>query len=274
MGRFDIIYPFTSENIAGYMKELNLTDKRIITVTASGDHILNAIAQGATDTTTFDINPDTRYYMELKIAGVQQLEYDEFLKIFLFDNPMSLHKETIMRLMVSKECKAYWKKKYQQNQNNGLLLKKSPIFYRKYFNPQSKLKQNIYLNKDKYEEVRKRLKKVKIRFINTDLKNLYLKEKYDVMFLSNISDYISLMYKNHSLELFLEKICVLKENVEKIYFAYLYDMGNSNRSEIDDIEKVKRFLPMIEEKSFPSAFEKTEEKKDGVLILGRSKKKC
>ena len=61
MGRFDVIYPFTSENIAGYMEDLDLTDKKVITVTASSDHILNAIAQGATNITTFDINPETRY---------------------------------------------------------------------------------------------------------------------------------------------------------------------------------------------------------------------
>ena len=31
MERFNSIYPFTSENIAGYMKGLDLTDKKVIT---------------------------------------------------------------------------------------------------------------------------------------------------------------------------------------------------------------------------------------------------
>lgn len=273
MGRFDVIYPFTSENIAGYMEDLDLTDKKVITVTASSDHILNAIAQGATNITTFDINPETRYYMELKLEGVKQLEYEKFLKIFLFDNPMSLKEEIIMSLITSKDCQYYWEEAYRKNQNNGLLLKKSPLFYRKYFNPDSKLKQNIYLNKDKYQQIQKRLEEVKINFINTDLKNLHLKEKYDDMFLSNISDYISLMYQEHSLEQFAKKIYELSENVKTIYFAYLYDIGNSNRSEIDDIEKVKQFFPTLQEKRFPSALEKTEGKKDGVLILKKGAKR-
>ena len=275
MGRFDVIYPFTSENIAGYMEDLDLTGKKIITVTASSDHILNAIVQGATDITTFDINPETRYYMELKLAGVQQLEYEDFLKIFLFDNPMSLNKEIIMSLITSKDCKYYWEEKYRKNQNNGLLLKKSSVFYRKYFNPDSKLKQNIYLNKVKYQQVQNRLRNIKINFISTDLKNLHLKETYDVLFLSNISDYISLMYQEKPLERFTKKIYELSENVKTIYFAYLYDIGNSNRSEIDDIEKVKLFFPTLEEKRFPSALEKEKDKKDGVLILKKGiKKKC
>lgn len=273
MGRFDVIYPFTSENIAGYMEDLDLTDKKIITVTASSDHILNAIAQGATDITTFDINPETRFYMELKLVGVKRLEYEDFLKIFLLDNSMSLNKEIIMSLITSRDCQYYWEEKYRENKNNGLLLKKSSVFYRKYFNTKSKLKQNIYLNKSKYQQVQKRLEEVKINFINTDLKNLHLKEKYDGMFLSNISDYISLMYQEHSLEQFAKKIYELSENVKTIYFAYLYDIGNSNRSEIDDIERVKRVFPTLQEKRFPSALEKTEGKKDGVLILKKGAKR-
>ena len=113
MGRFDVIYPFTSENIAGYMEDLDLTDKKIITVTASSDHILNAIAQGALDITTFDINPETRFYMELKLAGVKRLEYEDFLKIFLLDNSMSLNKEIIMSLITSRDCQYYWEEKYR-----------------------------------------------------------------------------------------------------------------------------------------------------------------
>lgn len=273
MGRFDVIYPFTSENIAGYMEDLDLTNKKIITVTASSDHILNAIAQGALDITTFDINPETRFYMELKLAGVKRLEYEDFLKIFLLDNSMSLNKEIIMSLITSRDCQYYWEEKYRENKNNGLLLKKSSVFYRKYFNTKSKLKQNIYLNKSKYQQVQKRLEEVKINFINTDLKNLHLKGEYDDMFLSNISDYISLMYQEHPLEQFAKKIYELSENVKTIYFAYLYDIGNSNRSEIDDIERVKRVFPTLQEKRFPSALEKTEGKKDGVLILKKGAKR-
>ena len=94
-----------------------------------------------------------------------------------------------------------------------------------------------------------------------------------MMFLSNISDYISLMYQEHPLEQFAKKIYELSENVKTIYFAYLYDIGNSNRSEIDDIERVKRVFPTLQEKRFPSALEKTEGKKDGVLILKKGAKR-
>ena len=79
MGRFNSIYPFTSENIAGYMKDLDLTGKKVITVTGSTDHILNAILQGATEITTFDINPLTKPYMDLKISALKNLSYEDFI---------------------------------------------------------------------------------------------------------------------------------------------------------------------------------------------------
>lgn len=42
---FHAVYPFTTENIAGYMEDLDLSNKKIITVTSSSDHIINAIAR-------------------------------------------------------------------------------------------------------------------------------------------------------------------------------------------------------------------------------------
>ena len=51
MERFSSIYPFTTENIAGYMSELDLKGKKVITVTGSTDHIINAIVCGTTDIT-------------------------------------------------------------------------------------------------------------------------------------------------------------------------------------------------------------------------------
>ena len=61
MERFSSIYLFTTENIAGYMNELDLTDKKIITVTGSSDHIINAILKDKLlSTLSFLYNPDLR----------------------------------------------------------------------------------------------------------------------------------------------------------------------------------------------------------------------
>ena len=73
-------------------------------------------------------------------------------------------------------------------------LRNSSLFNTKYFNPNSKLWQNLYLEKNKYNLLKQQLKDTNITFINTSIKDLKVDEHFDYMFLSNISDYLSLMY--------------------------------------------------------------------------------
>ena len=108
MERFNSIYPFTSENIAGYMKGLDLTDKKVITVTGSTDHILNAVLLGATEITTFDINPLTKHYMDLKIGAIKNLSYEEFIEFLLFESNTNLDYNIISSLDICNESKLFW----------------------------------------------------------------------------------------------------------------------------------------------------------------------
>ena len=203
MGRFNSIYPFTSENIAGYMKDLDLTGKKVITVTGSTDHILNAILQGATEITTFDINPLTKPYMDLKISALKNLSYKNFIKLLLFESNINLDYSII-----------------------------------------------------------------------SSLNDLKIDEHFDYMFLSNISDYLNLMYSSDRLQNYRDLLKEFQKKIDIIYFAYLYDIGNSNpRTEIDDLRKVKEIFFNFQQVEFKSALEgSSQDKKDGVLILKRGGK--
>ena len=237
MERFNNIYPFTTENIAGYMNDLDLTNKKIITVTGSSDHIINAILKGSTNITTFDINPLTKYYMDLKLSAIRELSFEVFLKILLNYNNSSLDKDIILNLNMNKESKEFWIKQYTLYKN-GVNLKQSSLFNTKYFNPQSKIWQNLYLEKS----------------------------------ISNISDYLNKLFEKNSLINYNKLLTSYLNYVKYIYFAYLYDIGNSNpRSEIDDLNKVTQIFKNVNIKTFRSALENEKEKKDGVLILRRNK---
>ena len=128
MGRFNSIYPFTSENIAGYMKYLNLTGKKVITVTGSTDHILNVILQGAAEITTFDINPLTKPYMDLKISALKNLSYEDFINLLLFESNMNLDYSIISSLDMSDESKMFWLEQLSKFDNNGIELRNSSLF--------------------------------------------------------------------------------------------------------------------------------------------------
>ena len=274
MGRFNSIYPFTSENIAGYMKDLDLTSKKVITVTGSTDHILNAILQGATEITTFDINPLTKPYMDLKISALQNLSYEDFIKLLLFESNMNLDYSIISSLDMSDENKMFWLEQLSKYNNSGIELRNSSLFNTKYFNPNSKLWQNLYLEKNKYNLLKQQLKDTNITFINTSIKDLKVDEHFDYMFLSNISDYLSLMYDIDTLKQYRDLLIEFQKKIDIIYFAYLYDIGNSKpRTEIDDLNKVKEIFSNFQQVNFTSALEgSVQEKQDGVLILKRGGK--
>ena len=274
MGRFNSIYPFTSENIAGYMKDLDLTGKKDITVTGSTDHILNAILQGATEITTFDINPLTKPYMDLKISALKNLSYKNFIKLLLFESNINLDYSIISSLDMSDESKIFWLEQLSKFNNNGIELRNSSLFNTKYFNPNSKLWQNLYLEKNKYNLLKQRLKYANISFINSSLNDLKIDEHFDYMFLSNISDYLNLMYSSDRLQNYRDLLKEFQKKIDIIYFAYLYDIGNSNpRTEIDDLRKVKEIFFNFQQVEFKSALEgSSQDKKDGVLILKRGGK--
>ena len=264
MERFNKIYPFTTENIAGYMNELDLTNKKIITVTGSSDHILNAILKGCMDITTFDINPLAKYYMDLKISAIKYLSFHEFLDFLLYESNKTLSYEIITKLDMNKDSKEFWLKELEKNNNDGIKLKEN-LFDLKYFDYQNKINNNIYLNEKNYVIIKSRLQHVKINFINTNIKDLVIDKKYDYMFLSNISDYLEDIYHDNYLSKYKELIFSFLKNIKVIYFAYLYDINNGNRSLIDNTILVKKVFGKIEIKIFTSAMINSSAF-DGILI--------
>ena len=52
---FDKMYPFTTENISGYIDNFDLEGKSLLTVGSSCDQIYNASLKGCKDITILDI---------------------------------------------------------------------------------------------------------------------------------------------------------------------------------------------------------------------------
>jgi S-adenosylmethionine:diacylglycerol 3-amino-3-carboxypropyl transferase len=81
------VYPFTTENLAGYMKDLNLEDKKVLSITGSGDHILNSFYYGASSVVGFDINSLASLFGELKFNALGKLKFKDFKKYFFWETP-------------------------------------------------------------------------------------------------------------------------------------------------------------------------------------------
>jgi len=83
--RFQKLYRFTNENIAGYFPILNLKDKSVLTVGSSLDQAFNALVLGAKDVTVMDINPNINSFYQAKrqlvLTKSREKLYDSVLSI-------------------------------------------------------------------------------------------------------------------------------------------------------------------------------------------------
>ena len=227
---FDTAYLITSENINGYMH--NLTGQDILTVCSSGDHFLSALLEGADNIDLFDINAFTYVTLNLKIAAVKALEYEEFLTYYGIINrnyTLDYNLYLKVREFLDDEFKYIFDYLYMNSGNDGLyMINKTSVFY-KDTNPDYIMLNNCcYLNKDNYYILKDYLKStdIPLNFMKSNVFDLpgKLTKKYDAIFLSNISDY------NKS-EKIIELANELKEYLNDngiLYFAYLYNSTYNN----------------------------------------------
>lgn len=274
-GRYSKLYAFTTENIGGYYLQTSFLKKKVLTVCGSGDHVLNAILLGSNEIDTFDINILTYYFLKLKIAAVKTLSYTEFLDYFLLENNLSAMNYKLFQKMkkeLESEILTFWEAIYRGVEYDGRKLRDSSLFHNLYDTNEKKLMSNPYLKEENFTKLKGSINLSKVTFIESSLLNLKdkCKENYDLIFLSNISDYLNLMFSNNLLENYREKIVApltrkLNRN-GKLYFIYQYDIGNE-RSIVDNIKEVKKIFLNVRELSFPSVV--GENKQDRILYIGR-----
>lgn len=105
------IYRTTTENISLY-KDFLRNRERILSVTASGDQVLNSILFDSYNIDTFDISDFPKYFLRLKIAAVLSLNKDDFIKFFV--NPSYKDEEylydlyCLIRKNLDKSDKKFW----------------------------------------------------------------------------------------------------------------------------------------------------------------------
>lgn len=248
------IYSFTTENIAGYFEQLQFTNKDVLTVAASGDHIINALYKGAKTVIGFDINYLALIFTELKLVALENLDYKEFMDFFMINDEDNIEKNqnalnnviyiNKLRKYLLKSTAENWDIFYQNFNNNGYDLRNSYIFNNKYDNNSLKINSNLYLKSEaEYNKAKERIKQKKIILINSNYKDInchYLPniEDCDIILMSNISDYIKDLYseKSNYLEDYIKDIIQnFKNKNNQIVCAYLYDIQNTKyRSEIDN----------------------------------------
>ncbi len=230
------IYPFTTENIQGYFKNINFDNANVLTVCSSGDHALNSALYGAKKVDTFDRNILTEHYMNLKISAISKLNYNEYLRYFLYYDITNARKsksffEEKMYLRIrdklTESSKEFWDGLYSvekgYNIRDSKLFKSSEVAFK------MMRRQNPYLRIENYYKLKEKLSQDSISFVNSDLYDINSKIKdkeYKYMFLSNISSYIDSINGIEGIKKF-KKFVVdnLSKNLTedgKIFLGYIY----------------------------------------------------
>ena len=260
------IYHHTNENLKGYIP--NLEDKKVLTVSASGDHLLNCVGMGTTQIDTFDVNKYSPLYQDLKIYAVMFLSPDEsleFIKTLRYDLYLKF------RDVLPDNVREFFDFLYH---NYSLYQINNILFFECDIHP-SEI--NNYYEIDILNKIKDNLKYLKHNHYETNFFNMtdQITTTYDTIFLSNISHYVNPELFMNYLE-YVSEYC-LNDNGE-IYIAYIYNT-HGIKSPIDGLlhvsdkfkinKQTRDFAQKIEVVNFDCA--EYSNCKDAVLVLKKQK---
>lgn len=225
-------YLTSNEQLDKYFPMIGVVDKKIATVGSSGDQILNALFYGCKDITLIDGNILSEAYIEYKMALIKTLEFSEFRKLVLEDGGLfnwKIYSRISHNLHGS--VRQFFDEFISMQEDYS---KEKPLSYQKFSSydfytsiinnlPHTEFSE-FYHYKVDYDKLKKILNQgdYKISYIVSRFEDFSkrLPEKYDVIFLSNIYDYVN------RLKFSIELNNIYKQNLNAggvVQFQYYFD---------------------------------------------------
>ena len=99
---FQEVYPFTTEVISGYFKDIDFKDKKVMTLGSSSDQAFNALLLGAKKIVVYDINENTAKFGKLKRNAILNSTLNNvWINVIRIDMPKNydLFPDNSLRLM-------------------------------------------------------------------------------------------------------------------------------------------------------------------------------
>lgn len=265
-------YLWTNENIKEYINKKYISEyNSALSVTASGDHLFNLILNNVLNIDTFDTNTLTEYnVLGLKKALIEKFKYNDFLTIceLIANNMLTLVETTYLIKdllpLMDKKYRKYWQKiseyNYQLQKNNDEYLDLFAMLFINITEKNKFIRRNSYLmGKDNYDKFKENMMRANINFYCTNAINIldtFPNQKYDVILLSNILDYITINWNYEQLRKFEDELLFITNNNGKIFLAYLlnyYNKNNKNifrRADIKKEELINEIIIELKEKDY------------------------
>lgn len=263
-GNMSYLYTFTNENIKGSLQHFDFNSKDVLTVTGSGDHVLNMLLY-VDQIDTFDINLFAYYLLILKKYALIALEKDEFLDFFL-------NKQTSFDQKKFAKIRSYWQDEqdalsffeylFHKYESNGL--KATNLFTNNQYDKKEEyIASNSYLDDENYTLLKQTILDKTIIFHRANIKTLSIPKQFDYIHISNITDYLCNMFAgnvlvNYKKFMYQNLYPMLKENGCLICYMYDGTFANFSRSSIQNVLNYQF-------KEYPVG-------KDKILVYERRKK--
>lgn len=203
------VYKKTNERLQD-IPDILENKKRVLCVIGSGDQLLNILLSKPDKVDAFDISVFPRYFLELKIAAIKTLSREEYISFFIDD--IDHRKEDYyddlfferIAPVLGEEERTFWQYLFDFNDwydiYNSMLFSSEPVI------KSYALTQNKYLGEEEYYKLREILKKTKIKYITSDILELDIDEEYDLIYLSNIVQYVDKESYKKKVEDFASKV--------------------------------------------------------------------
>ena len=195
----------------------------LLTVISSSDQLLNAILMGTVNIDAFDISNFPKYYMYLKLGALASLDRSDYLDFFYNATGDSekyddMYFDAIKNNLPS-DIESFWTSLINFYDWPDITF--SSLFSGEVVSENTAVLKNIYLEKENYSKMKDLIKNVNINTFEGDILTLVdkLDNKYDVVYLSNIMNYVA---KDKYKEM-LSKLN-LKDNA--IALTYIYDYND------------------------------------------------
>lgn len=255
--KFDRIYPFTTENISGYIDYFDLKDKSLLTVGSSSDQAINAIYRDVKEVTVIDRNPFIKYYFFLKLAALNTLSRSDFFDFFkYYDHPKVFkHNENVFNKEVFNKIKVelrkldylsylFWNELFSSYSSKDI---KTHLFDAEEERTDVLTYLNLYLkDDDSYKKTREKLYNKIPEFVNDNIMYSTHNKTYDYIWLSNIALYYG-EYEDY-LHMTSEMFKRLNEG-GLLQMTYLYGVRENYIPDKDDhnIYHIKDMLKLLKD---------------------------
>lgn len=225
-GTYSRVYFHSNENLSQYIPDMS--NKKVLTVSSSGDHLLNLMGKGCTNIDTFDINRISPLYSDLKLYSVLALKpQNSYIFLSTLDKNLFFK---FKRYLPDNERHFfnYLYKNFDIDDIASFLFNIQGVDF---------IKNNNYFDIDVLLRIKKNLSHLRHNHFCCDMFSLnnYLTHNYDAIFLSNISEYV------YDVDKFVRFISELKKKLNRngcIYYAYLYD--NNLQYPLDMVRSINK----------------------------------